>query len=122
MGKELGRLGFDLLATRGTAQVLLAGGLKVEVVTKVAEPRPNILDLIHSGRIDLIFNTPAGKGPRSDDFEIRRAAVVHNIPCVTTMAGAMATVNGIASMKTRPFEVRPLQEYHKASLESRSSR
>jgi carbamoyl-phosphate synthase large subunit len=113
VGKELERLGFSLVATRGTAQVLSSGGMKVEIVNKVAEPRPNILDLIHSGSIDLILNTPAGKGPRSDDYEIRRAAVLHKIPCVTTISGAMATVNGIASMQSKRFEVKTLQEYHK---------
>ncbi len=113
VGKELARLGFKLVATRGTAQALASGGLKVSLVNKVAEARPNILDAIHDGVIDLILNTPAGKGPRSDDYEIRRAAVVHKVPCVTTLAGAMATVNGIASMKERKFQVKALQEYHK---------
>jgi carbamoyl-phosphate synthase large subunit len=113
VAKELARLGFGLVATRGTAHALEAGGLKVKVVNKVAEARPNILDAIHAGEIHLILNTPAGKGPRSDDYEIRRAAVLRKVPCVTTLSGAQATVNGIASMKSHKFTVKSIQEHHK---------
>lgn len=100
------------MATRGTAHALEAGGLKVQVVNKVAEARPNILDAIHGRRIDLIINTPAGKGPRSDDFEIRRAAVLRKVPWVTTLSGAQATVNAIDSLKNRRFTVCSVQEHH----------
>jgi carbamoyl-phosphate synthase large subunit len=113
VAKELDRMGFKIVATRGTAQALRAGGIQVEEIHKVAEPRPNILDAIRSGQIDLILNTPAGKGPRSDDYEIRRAAVVHKVPCVTTLSGAQATVNGIASMRSHAFGVKSIQEYHR---------
>ena len=112
VAKELARMGFTLVATLGTAHALEAGGLKVRAINKVAEARPNILDAIHAGEIALIINTPAGKGPRSDDYEIRRAAVLRKVPWVTTLSGAMATVNGIASMKARPFTVKSIQEHH----------
>jgi carbamoyl-phosphate synthase large subunit len=112
VAKELVRMGFTLVATLGTAHALKAGGLKVRAINKVAEARPNILDAIHAGEVALIINTPAGKGPRSDDYEIRRAAVLRKVPWVTTLSGAMATVNGIASMKARPFTVKSIQEHH----------
>jgi carbamoyl-phosphate synthase large subunit len=112
VANELSRLGFGLVATEGTAHALEAGGLKVRTINKVAEARPNILDAIHAGEIALIINTPAGKGPRSDDYEIRRAAVLRKVPWVTTLSGAMATVNGIASMKGKPFTVMSIQEHH----------
>jgi carbamoyl-phosphate synthase large subunit len=120
VAKELSRQGFQLVATRGTAHALRGRGIDVEEVHKVHESRPNILDEIHSGRVDLIINTPAGKGAMSDDFQIRRAALQHGITCVTTLSAAAETVNAIASMKARPFEVKALQDYHKTNLSTRA--
>ncbi|NOU30837.1 MAG: carbamoyl-phosphate synthase large subunit [Polyangiaceae bacterium] len=111
VAKELAHLGFQLVATEGTAYALRTGGLEVRLVGKVPDPRPNILDAIHGGEIDLVMNTPVGKGPRSDDYEIRRAAVLKGVHCVTTFSGMMATSNALASLASRPFTVRTLQEY-----------
>jgi carbamoyl-phosphate synthase large subunit len=113
VAKELEREGFTIVATAGTAHALRSRGIKVSSVNKVHEPRPNILDEIHGGQIDLIINTPAGKGALSDDYQIRRAALQHGITCVTTLSAASETVNAISSMKARPFEVKALQDYHK---------
>jgi len=79
IAKKLADLGFRIYATKGTGSVLQKSGLEITTVRKVMEGRPNIVDHINNGEIDLIINTPAGKGPRSDDFEIRRAAINHNI-------------------------------------------
>ncbi|MES2201748.1 MAG: carbamoyl-phosphate synthase large subunit [candidate division FCPU426 bacterium] len=113
VAKELSRLGFKIIATQGTAHALQSRGIAVETVQKVHQARPNILDEIHSGSVDLIINTPAGKGALSDDFQIRRAALQHGITCITTLSAAAETVNAIASMKDRPIEVMALQDYHK---------
>jgi carbamoyl-phosphate synthase large subunit len=111
---ELERLGFSICATRGTAHALRTRGIKVETVNKVHESRPNIVDLINARDIDLIINTPAGKGALSDDFHIRRAALLNGVSCVTTLSAASETVHGIASMQKAGMRVRALQDYHRA--------
>jgi carbamoyl-phosphate synthase large subunit len=111
---ELERLGFRIFATRGTAHALRTRGIKVEIVNKVNESRPNIVDLINAKKINLIINTPAGKGALSDDFHIRRAAILNSISCVTTLSAASETVHGIASMQQYGIRVRALQDYHRA--------
>jgi carbamoyl-phosphate synthase large subunit len=116
VAKELEREGFRIAATSGTAHALRSRGIGVDGVRKVHEGRPNIVDEIHGGKIDLVINTPAGKGALSDDFQIRRAALQHGITCVTTLSAAAETVNAINSMKSRPFEVKALQDYHKARV------
>jgi carbamoyl-phosphate synthase large subunit len=113
VAKELERLGFRLLATRGTAHALRARGIKVEVVNKVHEPRPNIVDLINDKKIDLIINTPAGKGALSDDYQIRRAALLGGVACVTTLSAAAETVHGVEGMQRLGLRVKALQDYHK---------
>jgi carbamoyl-phosphate synthase large subunit len=112
IAKRLFDMGFKLVATQGTAQALTSNGLEVTVVRKVHEGRPNVVDLIKNGGIQLIMNTPAGKGPRSDDFQIRRTAVVYNVPCITTLSACAAAANGIEAMKKREIKVKCLQEYH----------
>ena len=94
----LASLGFGLCATAGTADALIAGGLEVERVRKVGEegPGPTVVDRIRRGRCDLVVNTPQGGGARSDGYQIRDAALVARIPCVTTIAGAEAAVEAIA--------------------------
>jgi carbamoyl-phosphate synthase large subunit len=113
VAKELVHLGFTLVATEGTAHALRTSGLPVEVIGKVHEARPNILDAIADGQIALIMNTPVGKGPRSDDYEIRRAAVLKGVHVVTTFSGMMATSNALASLASRPFAVKALQEFER---------
>ncbi len=105
--------GFKILATEGTAEALMLSGITVTPVPKVHEgARPNVLDLITNGEIQLIINIPQGKGPRSDNYAIRCSAVMHQIPCITTLAGAQALVSALDSVKSSALEVKPLQEYH----------
>ncbi len=107
-------LGFLIVATAGTADTLEANGIGVDaVVAKVGEDvGVDALDLISSGKVDLVVNTPRGRGPRSDGMHIRRAAIVHGVPCVTTVPAAIAAAAGIAEAATREPEVRSLQQYH----------
>jgi carbamoyl-phosphate synthase large subunit len=99
----LAGLGFELIATEGTATSLRAAGLGVTPVPKVSSggSEPNVVDLIRRGRCDLVVNTPAGgSGPRSDGYLIREAALAHRIPCITTLSGAAAAVHAIANART----------------------
>jgi carbamoyl-phosphate synthase large subunit len=91
-------LGFQLLATAGTARTLAAAGLVVDYVRKVAEDGegPTVVDLVRRGRCDLVINTPQGSGARTDGYRIREAALVARIPCITTISGAAAAVEAIA--------------------------
>lgn len=112
VAQELAELGYQILSTKGTAEVLSRSGIKVTIVPKVHEPRPNVVDLIKSGEIALVINTPWGKGPRSDGYQIRTAAALNGVSCVTTMAGARALVQGLKEMKTTGWDLFSLQEYH----------
>ena len=86
-------------------------------IFKIAEGRPNALDLIINGELDLVINTPSGKTPKSDEGRIRSAAVAHDVMVITTIPGADAAVHGIETLRRRPLTVRPLQEYHPARRE-----
>ena len=112
VARELANLGFNLIATKGTCNILRRNGIKAKEVKKIAEGRPNVEDYIKNGEIHLILNTPIGKGPKFDEYKIRRQAVIHKIPIITTISGAMAAVNGIKAMRKGHLEVRCLQEYH----------
>jgi carbamoyl-phosphate synthase large subunit len=107
-------LGFSLAATAGTAEALEAAGIPVDsVVAKVGEAvGVDAADLIASGKVDLVINTPRGRGPRADGAHIRQTATVHGVACVTTVAAALAAAAGIAEATTREPVVRALQEYH----------
>ncbi len=105
-------LGFKIVATEGTANVLEKSGLAVERVFKVKEGRPNVVDLIKGDRIQLIVNTPRGQDTFFDEKAIRRAAVVAHIPTITTIAAAQAAVEGIAAMQRRNITVYDLQQLH----------
>jgi carbamoyl-phosphate synthase large subunit len=105
-------LGFELIATGGTAQAISAMGVPVTPINKIAEGSPNVVDLIRDRRCDLVINTPTGSGARTDGYEIRTAAVRHSIPCVTTMTGATAAVRAIAAKIEGSADVRSLQEIH----------
>jgi len=119
VARRLAEIGFDLVATRGTQQALTAAGLTVKTVYKVMEGRPNVVDLIKGGEIQLLINTPIGAKSFFDEKAIRRAAVQHRIPCITTIAGALAAVEGIASLQSQPVRVLALQRMHEAIAESR---
>ena len=114
--KRLADLGFDLLATTGTAGVLRRAGVPVEAVAKVSESqddaKPNVADLIRAGRVDLVVNTPFGRGPRTDGYHIRTAAAAAGVPCLTTMPGAFAAVRGIEALRAGATEPMSIQEHH----------
>ena len=107
----LSALGFTLLCTGGTADHLEAQGLKVERVKKVLEGRPNIVDRIKDGGVQLVFNTTEGKQSLADSFGLRRNALMSKVPYYTTAAGALAAAQAIAAVKDGALEVRPLQSY-----------
>jgi carbamoyl-phosphate synthase large subunit len=112
IARDLAALGFKLVATRGTAQTLRAAGLKVERVYKVNEGRPNVVDFIKSGKLDLIINTPLGRASRFDEKAIRRAGVQGGVTCITTLSAAAAAVNGIRAQREQGIQVASLQELH----------
>jgi len=112
VAKKLLDLGFEIVATKGTAKVLANNGIPVQTVFKVGEGRPDIVDRIKNGEIDLIINTPSGKKPKADEVAIRSQSVAHNIPCITTLSGASAVVNGIESLLKRGMSVLSVQEFH----------
>ena len=105
-------LGFEVIATSGTAQAISSMGIPVTRIHKIGEGSPNVVDLIRERRCNLVINTPTGSGARSDGYEIRTAAVRHDIPSVTTMTGASAAVRAIAAQAAGGAEVRSLQEIH----------
>ena len=111
---RLADLGFRLLATSGTASVLRRAGVEVEGVAKVSEGADNVVGLIRAGRVDLVINTPFGRGPRSDGYHIRTAAAAVGVPCVTTLPGSFAAVRGIEALRSGLGEPRSLQEHHAA--------
>ncbi|MGZ5484028.1 MAG: carbamoyl-phosphate synthase large subunit [Pyrinomonadaceae bacterium] len=120
LARRLARLGFELIATRGTAERLREVGLKIENVFKVNEGRPNIVDQIKQNEVALIINTPLGRASHYDEQAIRRAALQYNVPCVTTMTGAQALVEALAASGSRKeINVRALQELHAVTASAR---
>ena len=113
-------LGFSIVATHGTANVLEKAGLAVERVYKVKEGRPNVVDLIKGDRIQLVINTPQGQDPWFDEQAIRRAAVTQRIPTLTTIAAARAAAEGIAALQRGQISVRVLQTLHAERVASAS--
>jgi carbamoyl-phosphate synthase large subunit len=112
IARDLKAAGFRLIATRGTANFLRAHGLKAEIVFKVNEGRPHVGDEILNNRVQLVINTPLGRESFFDDRTVRRIAMMHGVPCITTLTGAAAAVNAIRAMHTEGLTVRALQEYH----------
>ena len=113
--REFITLGFKIMATQGTRKVLQENGLDVDLVFKLHEGRPHVLDAIKNGQIQLIINTPSSEeNAQSDGKSIRRSALMYKIPIVTTIAGAKATAAAIASIQTKPLSVRALQDYFPA--------
>lgn len=111
VAKKLVRLGFSLVATQGTARFLANHGLPVEKVLKLHEGHPNVVDAIVDQGIVLVINTPLGRESQIDDAMIRKTALKYDIPCITTLSGAMAAVEGIGAYKAGDLGVRSLQEY-----------
>src|SRR5882762_3358218 len=112
VAKQFSGLGFELVATSGTASVLEKAGLKVQRILKLSEGRPNAVDLLKNREIQLVINTPAGQTPRADEVKIRTTAVYTNTPIMTTISGAKAAALGIAALRKSGYEVKTLQEYH----------
>jgi carbamoyl-phosphate synthase large subunit len=112
IAREFSNLKFEVCATAGTAKVLAEAGLSVQPLFKLAEGRPNVIDLIKNGEIQLIINTASGKGPQADGIKIRTAAVAHKIPIMTTLASVNAALLGIKAFREKGLTVRPLQDYH----------
>ncbi len=114
-------MGFRIVATDGTAKYLRSRGVPAERVAKVHEGRPNAIDLIVSGEVHLLINTPLGKFTQADDYAIRRTALVHRVPYTTTMSAASAACDAIIALKSRTGSVRSLQEWHeKTTAENRA--
>jgi carbamoyl-phosphate synthase large subunit len=108
-------MGYALLGTEGTAKFLTSHGLPVQEVKKLSEGRPNFLDVIKNRQVNLIVNTPHGSKARSDGFHIRRTALLHNVPLITTLAAARAAVEGLQESRQRPWQIRSLQELHQVA-------
>ena len=111
IAKKLCDLGFKLIATRGTSKVLRSNNMKIETVEKIGEGSNRILELIKTEEIKLIINTPSGQTGRSDMRTIRSSAVLHGVPCITTIQGAQAAVNGMESVLKDEFSLKSIQEY-----------
>ena len=113
VAKDLAAAGLKIIATRGTAAALNRSGIEAEEVYKVNEGRPNIVDLIKTGKVNLVINTPLGRESFYDEKSIRRAAVRYNVPCITTLSAANAAARGIRAMAGRLADVAPLQDLHR---------
>jgi carbamoyl-phosphate synthase large subunit len=116
IGQSLIKLGFDLLATAGTAARLEEGGVKVTRVKKIAEGHPNLIDYLKNGDVQLILNTPSGKGARTDEGKIRASAVQFGVPCITTLAAAEAAVRAMEATRDATLEVESLQRRYASTM------
>jgi carbamoyl-phosphate synthase large subunit len=106
-------LGFTIKSTKGTRELFLKSGIETEHINKMRESRPHIADAITNGDLQLVINTPRGKASKADDSYIRKSAIKHKIPYITTMAAALAAAKGIAAFREKKGEVKSLQDYHK---------
>ena len=111
LAKQFSDLGFELICTEGTARVIQEAGMEVREVRKLAEGRPNSLDLLKNGEIQLVINTPSGQAPRADEVKIRTTAVYSRVPIMTTLSSAKAAASAIAALKKNGYQVKPIQEY-----------
>ncbi len=112
LARQFVDLGFELVATGGTAAILEGAGLQVQRVFKLQEGRPTAIDLLKNKELQLVINTPAGQTPRADEVRIRTTAVYTGTPIMTTLSGAKAAALGIAALQKSGYEVKTLQEYH----------
>src|SRR3989339_33133 len=113
IAKRLVDLGYSIVATAGTGKVLTKNGVAVKIVAKIHEEAGSILDLLNRGEIAFLINTPGGKKTKIDEAKLRPLAVMHNVPLITTISGARATVNGLDALKKKGFDVKALQDYHR---------
>jgi carbamoyl-phosphate synthase large subunit len=112
VAKSFSDLGFELVATGGTAAILEKAGLKVQRILKLLEGRPNVIDLLKNKEIQFVINTPSGAAPREDEVKIRTTAIYTGTPIATTLSGAKAAALGIAALKKSGYAVKTVQEYH----------
>ncbi len=112
IARALAGFGFRLIATRGTAEILGVNGIQADVVNKMHEGRPHVVDLMKNGEMQLIINTPSGKHTRADQAPIRSYAVAYGIPLITTLSAARAAVKGLDSLLSQGVDVKPLQDWH----------
>jgi carbamoyl-phosphate synthase large subunit len=111
LARALVELGFTIYSTSGTAKTLADNGVPVKRISKIAEGRPNAVDMLKNGQIQLVINTPAGMIPRQDENKIRAAAYSHAVCLMTTITGAFAAVEGIRALRDKPVGVKPIQLY-----------
>ena len=112
IAKKYHDMGFKIVATDGTARILKENGIPAATVLKIADGRPNIADLLRNRGVQLIINTPSGKGPVLDEAKIRSLAVSLNVPCITTLSAARAAALAVESVRGKGLEVKALQDYH----------
>ena len=112
IGKELNEMGFDLIATSGTAKVLKDNNLKVKMTNKLSEDGINVIDLMKNNEVNLLINTPSGPVARVDEVKIRSEAILRGLPIVTTCSGAKATINAIKTINSSEWNVKALQDFH----------
>jgi carbamoyl-phosphate synthase large subunit len=112
IARDLARLGFSLMATRGTAAYLRAHGIDASIVFKINEGRPHVGDELRNKRIALVINTPLGRDSYFDDRAVRSVAMMQGVPAITTLTGAAAAVSAIEAMRSEGLTVKSLQEYH----------
>jgi carbamoyl-phosphate synthase large subunit len=110
--KQFSDLGFIIHATDGTAALIKEAGIPVKRLNKLAQGRPNVVDMIKNGEMQFIINTPSGKQPRQDEVVIRSTAVANRIPIMTTLRAAAASASAIQSIAKSPLTVKSLQEHH----------
>jgi carbamoyl-phosphate synthase large subunit len=122
IAKQLRKLGFRIYATSGTAAELEKNNIAVTLLPKIAEGRPNILDLMKDGKIQFVINTPSGRLPRQDEIKIRSQVVLYNIPYTTTISGAQATLSGIEALSKKELGVKAIQDYHKKATSGKNKR
>jgi carbamoyl-phosphate synthase large subunit len=110
LARRLVDMGFELIATSGTAEAIRQSGIEVETVKKLQEGHPNLIDHLIDGRVQLIFNTPRGKGARTDEGRIRAASVLYGVPCITTLPAAEACVRAMEGLRSEPMKVQAMQD------------
>ncbi len=111
IARALADMGYRLISTRGTARALREAGIDIEEVPKLQEGRPNLIDHMKNGHVELVINTPSGRGARTDEGKIRAAAVQHKVTCITTLAAAFAAVEALKALRQGELCVRPLQDW-----------
>ena len=120
IAKGLLKLGFNIYATKGTADSLKENKIEVKILNKIAEGSPNVLDLMKEGKLQLVINTPTGRIPRQDEVKIRSRVILYNIPYTTTISGAQATLKGIGLLIKKKLSVKSLQEYYKTGKRAKA--